>query len=68
MKKAITSIILAVLKLLVTALVCYFLYDWNDLSKVFGTPINYNQWVAMVAIVNLFMPDIFNKSREKDDE
>jgi len=63
MKKTIPPIILAVFKLLVTALVCYFLYDWNELSKVFGAPINYNQWVAIVAIANLFMPDMLNKSR-----
>ena len=68
MKKTITSIILAVLKILIVSLFCFLLYGWSDLSKVFGSEVNYNQWVALVVIVNLFMPDPLSKSKKQDDK
>lgn len=68
MKAAIIAIITGAVKLLLLSLVCDLIYEWNDLSKVFGPPISYSQWVGIVVIINAIVPNGIVNSNSKNDE
>lgn len=68
MKKAIISIITAVVKLLLLSLICNLTYEWNDLSKVFGPIISYSQWVGIVVIINAIVPNGIVNTKSTDDK
>ena len=69
MKKIIISTISTVIKLLILSLLCNFVYDINELNKVFGPAISYSQWVAIIVIINSIVPNgITNPSLKNDDE
>ena len=68
MKKAIISIITQVIKLLLLSLICDLVYEWNDLSKVFGPAISYSQWVGIVVFINAIVPNGIVNPKSTDDK
>ena len=68
MKKGIISIITAVVKLLLLSLICNLVYEWNNLSKVFGPIISYAQWVGIIVIINAIVPNGIVNSKSTDDK
>lgn len=68
MKKAIISILVGVLKILVLALFCDLIYGWTDLSKVVGPCISYSQWVGIIVIINSITPNGIIDSNSKNDK
>ncbi|CAB4175633.1 hypothetical protein UFOVP972_288 [uncultured Caudovirales phage] len=68
MKKSIISLIVGVGKLLLISLICYLVYEWNDLAKVFGPVISYLQWLGIIVIINILMPDGINSSKKENDK
>lgn len=68
MKKSIISLIIGVGKLLLLSLICYLVYEWNSLAKVFGPTILYHQWVGIVVIINILMPDGITNSKKENDK
>ena len=68
MKTAVVSIVTSVAKLLLLSLICYLVYEWNNLSKVFGPAISYSQWVGIIVIINAAVPNSITNSKPKNDE
>jgi len=69
MKTFIISIFTSIIKLLLVSGVCYSIYEWNNLSQVFGSSITYSQWIAIVAIIHVLTPEsIPNSIKLKNDE
>jgi hypothetical protein len=67
MKKTIIALLLGAAKLLILSLICNFVYDWNDLSKVFGPVISYSQWVGIVIISNSLVPNGITNVPKNDE-
>jgi hypothetical protein len=67
MKKTIIALLLGIAKLLILSLLCNFVYDWNDLSKVFGPVISYSQWVGIVVISNSLVPNGITNVPKNDE-
>jgi sorbitol-specific phosphotransferase system component IIBC len=67
MKKTIIALLLGSAKLLILSLICNFVYDWNDLSKVFGPVISYSQWVGIVIISNSLVPNGITNVPKNDE-
>jgi hypothetical protein len=67
MKKTIIALLLGIAKLLILSLLCNFVYDWNDLSKVFGPVISYSQWVGIVIISNSLVPNGITNVPKNDE-
>jgi hypothetical protein len=67
MKKTIIALLLGIAKLLILSLICNFVYDWNDLSKVVGPVISYSQWVGIVIISNSLVPNGITNVPKNDE-
>jgi hypothetical protein len=67
MKKTIIALLLGIAKLLILSLICNFVYDWNDLSKVFGSVISYSQWVGIIVISNSLVPNGITNVPKNDE-
>ena len=71
MKKYIINGIKSVVTLLLLTAVCHYLYKWNHLDKVFGPTVTYEQWMAIIVIVQTLVPakELFSSDKkDKDDE
>jgi hypothetical protein len=69
MKKLLITSIRTLATLAVIALLCTYVYRWNNLDQIFGAEISFLQWVAIILIANVLFPakDIFKHEEKKDD-
>lgn len=68
MKNYIKNGIKSVIILLLLTAVCHYLYLWNHLDKVFGPTVTYEQWMAIIVIVQTIVPTKELFSVDKKDK
>ena len=70
MKNFIIHLIKILFSLIISTALCNTLYSWNHLDKVFGPKITFEQWCAIICIIQIFLPStkLINHKKEKNDE
>jgi hypothetical protein len=70
MKNYIINGIKSVIVLLLLTAVCHYLYAWNHLDKVFGPKVTYEQWMAILVIVQTMIPtrDLFSPNKKEGND
>lgn len=71
MKNFIITGIKSLIVLVILTAICNYLYLWNHLDHVFGSTISFEQWMAIIVIIQTLNPTVelfsINK-KDKDDK
>lgn len=66
MKEKLILLTTGIIKMLLTVLICNYLYIWTDLNHKFNLEISFIQWFAIIVIFRIINPSEVDQIRKND--
>lgn len=66
MKDKLILLLTGIIKILLTTLICKYLYIWTDLNHKFNMEISFMQWFAIIVIFRIINPYEVDKLHKND--
>jgi hypothetical protein len=66
MKEKLILLMTGIIKMLLTVLICNYLYIWTGLNNKFNLDISFIQWLAIIVIFRIINPSEVDQIRKND--